>query len=53
MTLGGMETSCRVRGVGYGYSPDAPELAKVTALDRERCQKALDRIKTPVRGIGY
>ena len=53
MTLGGTETSGHVRGVGYGYSPDAPELAKVTSLDRERWQKALDGIKTPVRGIGY
>ena len=55
MALGGRETSGRVRGIGYGYFPDAPELAKVTALDRERWQKALDGIKTcgPVRGIGY
>ena len=53
MTLGGRETSGRVRCVGYGYSPDAPEFAKVTALDRERWQKALDGIKTPMRGTGY
>ena len=34
MTLGGRETSGHVRGVGYGYSPDAPELAWKRALEQ-------------------
>ena len=34
MTLGGRETSGHVRGVGYGYCPDTPELARKRDLEQ-------------------